>query len=42
VVAGGADRPCYTKPAFGYEVRVIGENPDAAKYAGIDFSERPC
>lgn len=23
---------------FGYEVRVIGENPDAAKYAGIDFS----
>ena len=22
---------------FGYEVRVIGENPDAAKYAGIDF-----
>ena len=23
---------------FGYEVRVIGENPDAAKYAGIDFN----
>ena len=22
---------------FGYEVRVIGENPDAAKYSGIDF-----
>jgi ABC-type uncharacterized transport system permease subunit len=22
---------------FGYEVRVIGENPNAAKYAGIDF-----
>jgi ABC-type uncharacterized transport system permease subunit len=22
---------------FGYEVRVIGENPEAAKYAGIDF-----
>ncbi len=22
---------------FGYEVRVIGDNPDAAKYAGIDF-----
>jgi simple sugar transport system permease protein len=22
---------------FGYEVRVVGENPDAAKYAGIDF-----
>ena len=22
---------------FGYEVRVIGENPDAAKYAGINF-----
>ncbi len=26
------------KTRFGYEVRVIGENPDAAKYAGIDFS----
>ncbi|MGA6927423.1 MAG: ABC transporter permease [Desulfosarcina sp.] len=25
------------KTRFGYEVRVIGENPDAAKYAGIDF-----
>ncbi|MFC1863955.1 ABC transporter permease [Thermodesulfobacteriota bacterium] len=25
------------KSRFGYEVRVIGENPDAAKYAGIDF-----
>jgi len=25
------------KTKFGYEVRVIGENPDAAKYAGIDF-----
>lgn len=23
---------------FGYEVRVIGENADAAKYAGIDFN----
>jgi ABC-type uncharacterized transport system permease subunit len=22
---------------FGYEIRVIGENPDAAKYAGINF-----
>jgi len=22
---------------FGYEIRVVGENPDAAKYAGIDF-----
>ena len=22
---------------FGYEVRVIGDNPDAAKYSGIDF-----
>ncbi|MBW2514113.1 MAG: ABC transporter permease [Deltaproteobacteria bacterium] len=22
---------------FGYEVRVVGENPDAAKYAGINF-----
>jgi simple sugar transport system permease protein len=22
---------------FGYEVRVIGENPDAARYSGIDF-----
>ncbi len=22
---------------FGYEVRVIGENPEAARYAGIDF-----
>jgi simple sugar transport system permease protein len=22
---------------FGYEVRVIGENPDAARYAGINF-----
>ncbi len=26
------------KIRFGYEVRVIGENPDAAKYAGIDFT----
>jgi simple sugar transport system permease protein len=26
------------KTRFGYEVRVIGENPDAAKYAGIDFA----
>ena len=26
------------KTRFGYEVRVIGENPDAAKYAGIDFT----
>ena len=26
------------KTRFGYEVRVIGENPDAAKYAGIDFN----
>ncbi len=25
------------KTKFGYEVRVIGENPNAAKYAGIDF-----
>ncbi len=25
------------KTRFGYEVRVIGENPDAAKYSGIDF-----
>ncbi len=25
------------KTKFGYEVRVIGENPDAARYAGIDF-----
>lgn len=25
------------KTRFGYEVRVMGENPDAAKYAGIDF-----
>lgn len=25
------------KTRFGYEVRVIGENPDAARYAGIDF-----
>jgi simple sugar transport system permease protein len=25
------------KTRFGYEVRVIGENPHAAKYAGIDF-----
>lgn len=25
------------KTRFGYEVRVIGENPYAAKYAGIDF-----
>ena len=23
---------------FGYEVRVIGENPEAARYAGIDFT----
>ena len=23
---------------FGYEVRVIGENPDAARYAGINFT----
>ncbi len=22
---------------FGYELRVVGENPDAARYAGIDF-----
>jgi simple sugar transport system permease protein len=22
---------------FGYELRVIGENPEAARYAGIDF-----
>lgn len=26
-----------SKTRFGYEVRVIGENPFAAKYAGIDF-----
>jgi len=26
------------KTRFGYEARVIGENPDAAKYAGIDFT----
>jgi len=25
------------KSRFGYEVRVIGENPDAGKYAGINF-----
>ena len=25
------------KTRFGYEVRVIGENPDAAKYSGINF-----
>jgi len=25
------------KTRLGYEVRVIGENPDAAEYAGIDF-----
>ncbi len=25
------------KSKFGYEVRVIGENPEAGKYAGIDF-----
>jgi len=25
------------KTRFGYEVRVIGENPEAARYAGIDF-----
>ena len=25
------------KTRFGYEVRVIGENPEAAKYSGIDF-----
>jgi simple sugar transport system permease protein len=25
------------KTRFGYEVRVIGENPHAAKYSGIDF-----
>ena len=25
------------KTRFGYEVRVIGENPSAGKYAGIDF-----
>jgi len=25
------------KTKFGYEVRVIGENPSAGKYAGIDF-----
>jgi ABC-type uncharacterized transport system permease subunit len=26
------------KTRFGYEVRVIGENPEAARYAGIDFT----
>jgi simple sugar transport system permease protein len=26
------------KTRFGYEVRVIGENPDAARYAGINFT----
>ena len=25
------------KTKFGYEVRIIGENPDAGKYAGINF-----
>ena len=25
------------KTRFGYETRVVGENPDAGKYAGIDF-----
>ena len=25
------------KTRFGYELRVIGENPEAARYAGIDF-----
>jgi general nucleoside transport system permease protein len=25
------------KTKFGYEVRVVGENPDAGKYAGINF-----
>ncbi len=25
------------KTRFGYEARVVGENPDAGKYAGIDF-----
>ncbi len=25
------------KTRFGYEVRVIGENPEAARYSGIDF-----
>ena len=25
------------KTRFGYEVRVIGENPDAGRYAGINF-----
>ena len=25
------------KTQFGYEARVVGENPDAGKYAGIDF-----
>ena len=25
------------KTRFGYEIRVIGENPDAARYAGINF-----
>ncbi|MCP4628173.1 MAG: ABC transporter permease [bacterium] len=25
------------KTQFGYEVRVIGENPEAARYSGIDF-----
>ncbi|MCK5836102.1 MAG: ABC transporter permease [Desulfobacula sp.] len=25
------------KTRFGYEARVVGENPDAAKYAGINF-----
>ncbi|MDC7223078.1 MAG: ABC transporter permease [Spirochaetales bacterium] len=30
---------CFTvyKSRFGYEIRVIGENPEAARYAGIDF-----
>jgi len=26
-----------TRTRFGYELRVAGENPDAARYAGIDF-----
>jgi len=26
------------KTVFGYEVKVVGENPDAAKYAGISFT----
>lgn len=26
-----------TRTKYGYEIRVVGENPDAAKYAGINF-----